>query len=281
MEMNYNRIVQEVIEENKNFPIDLLGIGDAKGEYDYLNGLKDTYIRTVRDIDKLYNNDRGSKNILEIGSFLGPVSISLKRIGYNVSALDIPEFYKSSSLRSLYDKNEIPFIGLNLKHSKLPYESNSFDVVIICEVIEHLNFNPLPIIKEINRVLKIGGYIYISMPNQSTIRNRKNLLLGRSIHNPIDDFFKQLDRNENMIVGLHWREYTLTETIYMLEKMGFETIIKYFFKAKENLRGNGFVRTILNEIVYSYPPFRPFQVVIAKKIIDPNYDFWITEANSS
>lgn len=107
--MNYNRIIQDVIEEHKVSPIDMLEIGDATGEYNYLNSQKESYIRTVRDIDNLYDNDRSSKNILEIGSFLGTVSISLKRIGYRVCALDIPEFYKSSSLRSLYEKNDIPY----------------------------------------------------------------------------------------------------------------------------------------------------------------------------
>ena len=145
--MNYEKIVKDVIDEFRVSPIDLLGIGDASGEYKYLENSKDSYTRTVRDIDNIFKGDRGDRscrNILEIGSFLGVVSISLKKIGYNVCALDIPEFYKSSTLKSLYEKNGIPFEGLNLRGSQLTQESNSLDAVIICEVIEHLNFNPLP-----------------------------------------------------------------------------------------------------------------------------------------
>ena len=276
--MNYDKLVRDVIEEYKVSPIDMLGIGDSTGEYSYLITGIDSYIRTVRDVDNLYKNDRTTKHILEIGSFLGPVSISLKRIGYNVSALDIPEFYKSSSLRTLYERNGIPFIGLNLRNCKLPYESNSLDLVIACEIIEHLNFNPLPVMNEINRVLKNDGYIYIGMPNQSSIGNRIKLFFGKSIHNPIDDFSKQLDRNNNMIVGLHWREYTLIETIQLIEKMGFKPIVKYYFIEKGYK--TSILRTVLKEIIYSYPPFRPFQVVIGKKVTTPNYDFWLTEANA-
>ena len=33
-----------------------------------------------------------------------------------------------------------------------------------------------------------------------------------------------------MIVGLHWREYTISETVEMLESMGFSVIEKYFFQ---------------------------------------------------
>ena len=117
--MNYDKIVQDVIEENKVYPIDMLGIGDASGEYTYLNNLKDTFVRTIRDVDNIFTGDKSSINILEIGSFLGATSISLKKLGFNVSALDIPEFYQSSSLRALYERNGIPFNGLNLRNSKI------------------------------------------------------------------------------------------------------------------------------------------------------------------
>ena len=66
--MNYDKIVQDVIEEYKDSPIDMLGIGDAAGEYYYLNSHKDSYIRTVRDIDNLWENSTYDRNILEIGS---------------------------------------------------------------------------------------------------------------------------------------------------------------------------------------------------------------------
>ena len=88
--MDYHRIVEDAIEKHKVLPIDMLGIG-ATGEYAYLNSHKDSYIRTVRDVDNLCQSERrSSRHILEIGSFLGPVSISLRRMGYSVSALDIP-----------------------------------------------------------------------------------------------------------------------------------------------------------------------------------------------
>lgn len=277
--MNYDKIVTDVIEGYKVSPIDMLGLGDASGEYTYLNNLKDSYVRTVRDVDNMFKGDRSCRNISEIGSFLGVVSISLKKLGFNVCALDIPEFYKSSTLKSLYERNGIPFTGLNLRNSKLPQESNSLDAVVICEVIEHLNFNPLPVLQEINRVLKDDGNIYIGMPNQANLGNRIKLLRGRSIHNPIGDFFKQLDRNDNMIVGLHWREYTLNETIELIHEVGFDIVAKYYFQPAAQHKSN-ILKEMLKKIAFSYPPFRSYQVVIGKKVSTPIYDFWLTDANS-
>jgi hypothetical protein len=99
----------------------------------------------------------------------------------------------------------------------------------MCETLEHLNFNPLPVLFEINRVLKINGIFYLSLPNLAKGRNRINMLLGRSINNPINDYFAQLGRKGNMIVGIHWREYTAKEVKEMLEKLGFEVHKHYLY----------------------------------------------------
>jgi hypothetical protein len=82
--MDYDKIDKTVIEEYKGSPIDMLGIGDTSGEYTYLNILKDSYVRTVCDIDNMFKGDRSCKNILGIGSFLGVVGISLKKLGFNI-----------------------------------------------------------------------------------------------------------------------------------------------------------------------------------------------------
>lgn len=47
---------------------------------------------------------------------------------------------------------------------KLQYGDGTFDAVICCEVVEHL-LDPLPVLKEIFRVLKPGGTAVITTPN--------------------------------------------------------------------------------------------------------------------
>ena len=276
--MDYVSIVNAVIEQHKSSPIDMLGIGDTLGEYKYLKNLQHSYIRTISDIDRHMGTGREDKHCLEIGAFLGIVSISLRKLGYRVSALDIPEFQKSLKLRELYQRNDVDFGAINLRSSKLPFDSNSFDAVVICEVVEHLNFNPLPALLEINRVLKPGGYVYIGMPNQASLTNRIRLLTGKSIHNSIQDFFLQLDRSTNMIVGLHWREYTMPETIELIGKMGFGTVESYYFTGSDV--NSKFPKSIVKKVIYAHAPFRPFQVVIGQKESTPSFDFWQTEANS-
>lgn len=58
-----------------------------------------------------------------------------------------------------------------------PADDNTFDVVIANQIFEHLYHTDL-FIKEIYRVLKVGGYAIISSPNLASWHNIVSLLLG-------------------------------------------------------------------------------------------------------
>lgn len=51
-------------------------------------------------------------------------------------------------------------------NNPLPFKDKSFDTVTAGEVIEHL-YNPLGFIKEVERILKVGGKFIFSTPNRS------------------------------------------------------------------------------------------------------------------
>jgi ubiquinone/menaquinone biosynthesis C-methylase UbiE len=54
-------------------------------------------------------------------------------------------------------RSAVCYQACNLRDYCLPFEDETFDVVVRCEVLEPLNFNPLPVIREINRVMKLHG----------------------------------------------------------------------------------------------------------------------------
>jgi methionine biosynthesis protein MetW len=63
--------------------------------------------------------------------------------------------------------------------SALPFDDGSFDVVVCCEVLEHL-FAPLDGAAEARRVLRTGGRYVVTVPNVAYWRGRLDLaLLGR------------------------------------------------------------------------------------------------------
>jgi len=272
-------LVNEVINGYKTSPVDLLSINDAEGELLYLQSLKYTYTRTISDI---LNHSRLSQKVkvLEIGTFLGLVSICLSKLGYDVYATDIPEFISNKNLQMKFHTFNVRFSASNLNSYSLPYADEMFDIIVMCEVLEHLNFNPLPVIKEINRVSKSGCLLYLSLPNIASWGNRIRLLKGKSIHDPIEYYFKQLDPNDNMIVGLHWREYTIGEVKQMLEPLGFAVSKQYYFSIID-LSSILRPRNLLKKLVFGLlPSLKEFQITFAVKIKNCDREFFFTDATT-
>jgi len=266
-------LVAELLLDYRLNPVDMLGLGDGDGEARYIDGLAESYKRTVADISGLFATRDRKPRILEIGAYLGVVSRALAKLECDVVATEHPSFARSARLADFFTRHGIPLHGVDLADASLPFPSESFDAVIICEVIEHLNFNPLPMLLEVSRLVRPGGYAYVAMPNFSSFSNRLRVLRGRSPHNPISDYLVQLDRRRNMEVGLHWREYTSRETCEMLEVVGFCPIDVRHEVPANYFSGNPF-KAVIKRCLYAIKSLRPMQVVIAKKRDLPSYPFW-------
>jgi SAM-dependent methyltransferase len=66
---------------------------------------------------------------------------------------------------------------VDLEHDRLPFEDESFDVVVCYDVLEHL-FSPERVLAEIHRVLAPGGSAFLGVPNTLNIFNRLVFLAG-------------------------------------------------------------------------------------------------------
>ena len=266
-------LLENIYQDYKAHPIDLLGLDDSIGELNYISNLKESYKRTIFEIDELFNQKEKSRiKILEIGSYLGFVSIALSKIGYKMTAADLDLFMQNKNLQHKFEINNISFKSIDLKNP-MPLPDSSFDCVVMCETLEHLNFNPIPVLQEIYRILIPGGYLYLALPNLCSLENRLKLLTGKSIHNPIDDFFAQLNPKCNFSVGLHWREYTKKELVYLLSKTGFEDLKHSFFHPwdliklpiKFYIRSFWVKRNLIYLIKKLFPSLKANQTVICKK----------------
>lgn len=270
--MNKNQdvdaLLDKILKEYKDHPVDLLGGGDGEGEYRYLVNHRSQYARAVQDLlEYAAAGERSSIRILEIGPFLGLVSVLLAKLGFQVAVFDIEEYLKCPRLREKLKQANVEWASGNLRDYALPFCNGEFDVVLMCETLEHLNFNPLPVIDEMKRVLKPGGYLYLTVPNLARCGNRINLLRGQSIHNPIRDFFAQLDAKANMMVGLHWREYTGAEVREMLERMGFAIQAQKFdLPAHSSAR----LKRLVKKTVHRFINLPGIRSLIYGSLVDPD-----------
>jgi len=117
---------------------------------------------------KLLSRNSGFINtapaILDIGCATGAVLAYLKERGWRVTGVEIsPGAEYGRKTRNL-DIRSIP-----LEENNFPPEC--FDVVLASHLIEHLN-NPRAFLSEINRILKNGGYVFITTPNIGGFQSR-------------------------------------------------------------------------------------------------------------
>ena len=97
---------------------------------------------------------------------------------------------------------------------RYPFPDRSFDLIFLCETLEHLVVNPLSVFRKIRRLLAPGGYLVVTLPNAARLINFACLLEG---HNPFDMYHP-----ETGVHGRHNREFTLPEMRELLTLHGFE-----------------------------------------------------------
>lgn len=72
--------------------------------------------------------------------------------------------------------DSIEWIEFDLNHP-LPLGNGIFDTIVSVEVIEHLE-NPRAVFREFHRLLKPGGVLVLTTPNQESLRSYAGLVLG-------------------------------------------------------------------------------------------------------
>lgn len=136
--------------------------GKSYEEWQYENGEKTIkFYLDCTDKDNMFKD----KDVLDIGCGAGGKSIYYSSLGAkSVTGVDIVSSYEERALK-LAEKYKVEdkFSFLNADASKLPFEDESFDTVIMNDAMEHVQ-EPEKVLDEIYRVLKKGGRLYVNFP---------------------------------------------------------------------------------------------------------------------
>jgi 2-polyprenyl-3-methyl-5-hydroxy-6-metoxy-1,4-benzoquinol methylase len=99
---------------------------------------------------------------LDVGCGRGEVVWAARECGWDTEGCDLSENF----VRYAREVNGVNAHAATLE--QMNYADSSFDVVTMVEVIEHL-YDPAETVRELRRVVRPGGLVYISTPNEESI----------------------------------------------------------------------------------------------------------------
>jgi len=110
--------------------------------------------------------DDGSVRILDWGCGHGQVSALLHELGMDVTAFD----YRPGTHEGVQPMERYPGLHVHVSNDprRLPFGDGSFDAVLSCGVLEHVE-DPDASLEQIRRVLKPRGAFYVyKLPNRAS-----------------------------------------------------------------------------------------------------------------
>lgn len=180
----------------------------------------DVHATRFKQTLELIPNPKKQGRCLDLGSFF-EFAVLMKECGFNYelfinnkktsSASVEKHTLVNSKTRKKYQFNLYPF---DVEKDPFPFEDEYFDLVICCELLEHLRHDPMFMMSEINRVLKKNATLLLSTPNVASYQSVKQILMGDSpyLYGPYKVGAEQHRHN---------REYTPKEITLLLEDSGF------------------------------------------------------------
>lgn len=136
----------------------------------------------------------------------------------------------------------------DLNVDTLPFEENTFDVVVCKDVFEHL-LNPTHTLTEIRRVLKPGGIFLLHVPNHFPVSARFKFLFS----NDIDTF--SFFKDESRWTFPHIRFYEFNDSLKVLNSFNFTLVkdLSYHFGSIPFFSRFGFLKGLVKKLTIQYP----------------------------
>lgn len=182
----------------------------------------DKHLPRLRRTLSLVPAPHGAGRVLELGCYLQLTPALKHYAGYReVYGADYGSagVTRHKAVRYGDDLFELDLLLFDAERDIYPYPSGHFELVLACELIEHMLFDPMHLLLEARRVLEEDGRILITTPNIAGLTSVARVLHGHD--NP------QLHSKYKIPTGgarevQHVREYTLAELRDLVVCAGFE-----------------------------------------------------------
>lgn len=194
-------------------------IGNQEEGIGYATHHVDRFLKTLQYIPRI----QGPVRMLELGA--SPYFMSfliMKYLGYEITPANyfgdygekISGPHKMTVSSKRYGESyTFDSLFFNVETDAYPYPDGQFDIVLCCEILEHLARNPSHLMRESHRVLKPGGTLMLSTPNAVRLENLLRMVRGRNVYAPYSGYG---------VYGRHNREYSPGEVHELLAANNFE-----------------------------------------------------------
>lgn len=180
--------------------------------------------RFIGTMQRLPPPQRSTDRLLELGSLLHIAPAIKKFCGYQeICGADVWESEKKKTYETLMQRNggkelhTFELHNFNAERDPFPFPDGHFRAVLCCELIEHLQSDPMHMLWECNRVLMEGGFLLLTTPNIASARSIEGLLVGCTPY-----LLSQYNRKTP--VDQHNREYAPYEVGIALAAAGFTVV---------------------------------------------------------
>jgi SAM-dependent methyltransferase len=228
---------------------------------DYFNGSCNRWGLAISELSRA--SERGK--ILDIGAWEGVFGCALRKLGYDVGAVDHGQPMPSA----FWESKGIDWKQCHVEADPLPFDDCEFTGVYMGQVLEHFTYSPKKPFLEIRRVLKPGGILVVDVPNISEWHNFYRLIRGKNVLYDYKEHY--IDHEPEFYKGLpyfirHNREFTRDELRVLAESTGFEVIkVSYIRSVRKGKKGFRRLEVPFSALRDVIPLFRKSLMLTARK----------------
>ena len=190
---------------------------------EYFAGSVWRYAATLDQLGTAFGRSLDDITVLDVGAFPGHLAALLSRREHaRVTAVTL---VTSEAFECHMHSHGVGVAVCDVERGPLPAVDGSVDIVLCCEVIEHLDGDVRHVLAEARRVVRDDGLLLLTTPNHASLAHRWTLARGRSVYPAIDNpdypFYAGAGVRNPM---RHVREFTVGEIAALLGEARFTRV---------------------------------------------------------
>jgi len=196
-------------------------VGEWRDRNSSIGECRDGRILFYFEILNRFDLVRKGVRLLDLGggfSYFAPLAIEL---GMETIMVDdfaggggLEELGSAAKAQAILERMRtrgIQLHGQDILENPLPVEAGSIDVATCFHSMEHWHSSPKPVLQELQRVIRPGGYLLLAGPNALNLRKRISVIFGKTNIAPHAHWY------DPPVFRGHVREPVVSEFCEMLE----------------------------------------------------------------